>query len=363
MTRTDDADVLVVGAGISGLTASRELLKLGLTVVLLEARSRVGGRLASLDTGEGALDLGATWFWPNEPRIGALVSELQLDTHAQYLAGDALVQDASGVHRIRGNPIDVKSRRVTLGLQAVADSLAKELPHETIRYGSPVERILRTRDGVSADTATGRYVGQHLVIAIPPALAMSSIDFEPPLAEGTARLARATPVWMGGMTKVVAKYATPFWREAGLAGACMSHTGPMREVHDMSGADGSPAALFGFAPPLAPGEPTVDREAILDQLQALFGSKAPEPVTLTIHDWRAERFTSPPGVERLQAYELFGDPLYAKPEMDGHVHWASTETAPAFPGHIEGALLAAARAVEAIARSGKDRSGASRNLI
>lgn len=331
--------------------------------MLLEARSRVGGRLASLDTGEGGLDLGATWFWPNEPRIGALVSELQLDTHAQYLAGDALVQDASGVHRIRGNPIDVESRRVTLGLQAVADSLARELLPETIRYGSPVERILRTGAGVAADTATGRYEGQHLVIAIPPALAMSSIDFEPPLSEGTARLARATPVWMGGMTKVVARYATPFWREAGLAGACMSHAGPMREVHDMSGAHGSPAALFGFAPPLAPDEPTVDREAILDQLRALFGSTAPEPVTLTIHDWRAERFTSPPGVERLQAYELFGDPLYAKPEMDGHVHWASTETAPAFPGHIEGALLAAARAVEAIAHSGKDRSGASRNFI
>ena len=53
---------------------------------------------------------------------------------------------------------------------------------------------------------------------------------------------------MGGITKVVARYADAFWRRSGLSGSAISHVGPMREVHDMSGVDGVPGALFGFVP-------------------------------------------------------------------------------------------------------------------
>lgn len=150
------------------------------------------------------------------------------------------------------------------------------------------------------------------------------------------------------MTKVVAVYARPFWREVGLAGAAISHLGPMREVHDMSGADGSPAALFGFVPPTAIGCPTVREDEVVAQLVALFGPEAATPRAILVQDWRSEVFTSPPGVETRHAHELFGHSVFASAGLGGRLHWASTETAPAFAGHIEGALLAGELAAEAV---------------
>ena len=124
--------------------------------------------------------------------------------------------------------------------------------------------------------------------------------------------------------------------------------GPLREVHDTSGKDGDPAALFGFAPPTQPGQPTVREDAVLRQLVEMFGAEAASPEELVICDWRHEPFTSPPGVEELQAYETFGHPCYQSPAFGGRLHWASTETSLAFPGHVEGALRAADRAARAV---------------
>jgi monoamine oxidase len=122
----------------------------------------------------------------------------------------------------------------------------------------------------------------------------------------------------------------------------------MREMHDMSGPDGVSAALFGFVPPGSVGALTVSESAIHNQLRSLLGDEAPAPTRILVQDWRNEALTSPPGVEGLQGYETFGHPLYATPFLGGRAHWASTETAAAFPGHIEGALVAATRAADAV---------------
>ena len=150
------------------------------------------------------------------------------------------------------------------------------------------------------------------------------------------------------MTKVVALYERAFWRDAGLAGAVMSHVGPMREVHDMSGPSGHPAALFGFVPPVTPGAPTVTEDAVRRQLRALFGPHAPVPTEVIVCDWRSEPFTTPPRSDALQAYETYGHPIFQQAALGGRLHWASTETAREFAGHIEGALWAGSRAASAV---------------
>ncbi len=47
-------------------------------------------------------------------------------------------------------------------------------------------------------------------------------------------------------------------------------------------------------------------------------------------------------------YQRFGHRRYADPLLGGRVHWAGTETSPEVPGHVEGALAAAERAVRAV---------------
>jgi monoamine oxidase len=233
-------------------------------------------------------------------------------------------------------------------MQELAHAVARDLPPGTVRLDHPVTRIGADEGTVTAQTPKGSFHSDHLILAVPPALAASRIDFVPGLDETTVALARMTPVWMGAITKVVARFSTPFWRAHGLAGAAISHVGPMREIHDMSGREGAPAALFGFVPPRQVGQPTVDSGEVLGQFVETFGPEAASPEELVIHDWRNEPFTSPPGVEGLQAYETFGHRHYMSPALGGRVHWASSETSAEYPGHIEGALAAADRAARAV---------------
>ncbi|MFJ9854629.1 FAD-dependent oxidoreductase [Streptomyces sp. NPDC101150] len=178
-----------------------------------------------------------------------------------------------------------------------------------------------------------------------PALALERIDFSGALTVDLTRLARATPVWMGGVVKVVARYATPFWRAAGLAGAAFSRTGPFQEIHGRSGPDGHPAALFGFAHGPASGPDFAT--AVTAQLHQLFGPAPAAPEALHLQDWSSEPWTATASVRRLTDHGLFGHALYQRPALDGRLHRASTETALDHAGHGEGALAAADRAAQA----------------
>ncbi|MEO0495333.1 MAG: FAD-dependent oxidoreductase [Actinomycetota bacterium] len=342
----DVVDVVVIGAGIGGLHAARLLHEVGRTVVVLERRDRIGGRLRTDELAGAPVDLGATWFWPNEPRVNALVAEHGLRTHPQNLAGDAIYHEPSGSKRVDGNPLDVPSGRFSDGAASLARAEAARLPVDAIRLATTATQIDATGDDLVISTDDGTTLAaREVIVALPPALAVADLAFVPALDPAVAAVAAATPVWMGTTTKVVIRFAEPFWRPAGLAGSAISHYGPMREIHDMSGADGD-AALFGFVPRTGGAAP--DEPAIRRQLSELFGPGHPEPLAIMILDWSTERATTPPGAETLTDYGTYGHRVFQTPTLGDRLHWASTETAPVNPGHIDGALAAAARAAGAI---------------
>ena len=97
-TTTDSTDVVVVGAGLAGLTAARELKRNGASVIVLEARDRVGGRTHSVVENGGVLvEHGGQWVGPTQDRVLALIDELGLETFTQYSDGENL-QFTHGQH-------------------------------------------------------------------------------------------------------------------------------------------------------------------------------------------------------------------------------------------------------------------------
>ncbi|MGB5311847.1 MAG: flavin monoamine oxidase family protein [Polyangiales bacterium] len=85
-------DVVVVGAGLSGLCAARKLRAQGASVVVVEARDRVGGRTLTKQIGDGAFDVGGQWIGPDQKRVHALVDELGLETTPTYTDGKKVLE-------------------------------------------------------------------------------------------------------------------------------------------------------------------------------------------------------------------------------------------------------------------------------
>jgi monoamine oxidase len=94
------ADVVIVGAGLSGLRAARVLADAGRRVIVLEARPRVGGRLLDAFLGDGVqADLGAQWVGSDHARVQGLASELGIEMFSQFGDGKNLL-DVGGTRRL-----------------------------------------------------------------------------------------------------------------------------------------------------------------------------------------------------------------------------------------------------------------------
>jgi monoamine oxidase len=87
--RARRADVVVIGAGFAGLTAARELVRAGRSVIVLEARHRVGGRVLNKEVGGGVIsERGATFIGPTQTHIARLARELNVGTFPAFDDGD-----------------------------------------------------------------------------------------------------------------------------------------------------------------------------------------------------------------------------------------------------------------------------------
>jgi monoamine oxidase len=91
------ADVIVVGAGLAGLTAASKVAAAGKRVLVLEARDRVGGRTLNHDIGGGKVaDLGGTFIGPTQDHVAALVKDLGIGTFPTYFQGQNVFVDRQG---------------------------------------------------------------------------------------------------------------------------------------------------------------------------------------------------------------------------------------------------------------------------
>jgi len=97
------ADVVVIGAGLAGLSAARSLVADGSEVVVLEARDRVGGRTLNHPIGaEKIVEVGGQWVGPGQDRVLAVIRELGLETFDTYTDGRNLFEHGGRLRAYRG---------------------------------------------------------------------------------------------------------------------------------------------------------------------------------------------------------------------------------------------------------------------
>ncbi|MDB5472227.1 MAG: hypothetical protein JWR84_3787 [Caulobacter sp.] len=94
-----EADVIVVGAGMSGLRAAKDLVGLGHTVIVLEAKDRVGGRVKAAELAGRKIDLGGQWVGPHQTELRGEAARLGIQPYPQNFDGDIISQ--LGGHRAR----------------------------------------------------------------------------------------------------------------------------------------------------------------------------------------------------------------------------------------------------------------------
>ncbi|GGF04221.1 flavin monoamine oxidase family protein [Mycetocola zhadangensis] len=123
-------DVVIIGAGASGLTAATRLREAGLSVAVLEARDRVGGRLWTNDIDGATLEIGGQWVSPDQDALIETLAELGLETYSRYREGDSVYINASGtLTRFTGEifPVEASTQREMERLITVLDELVADI--------------------------------------------------------------------------------------------------------------------------------------------------------------------------------------------------------------------------------------------
>lgn len=337
-------EVIIIGAGLSGLSAAYFLNKAGIKPLVMEARERTGGRVLTVEAGNATpVEMGATWFTGKHLHLLSLLKELNLPFFSQYQEGvgvfETNLSEEAQLFQIPST--GESSYRMAGGTSKLIDKLLESIEKEQLVLGSPITQVSDHKDHVEIISKEGEVFScKNLIITIPPFLIVSQkIAFDPPLPAELLHIMGNTHTWMGEAVKFAVAYQEPFWRRQGYAGVVFSHVGIAQEIHDHCNFEETLYALKGFLSAEAYALSKEEREAeVIAQLTRLLGKEASDYLSYTEKLWKEEAFTYADYRKYVMPHQHNGHQMYACPLMNGKIQLAGTETAPYYGGYLNGAV-------------------------
>jgi renalase len=166
-------DVLIIGAGVAGLTLASELQKQGKDILVLEKSRGLGGRSATRTINSSRLDHGAQYFTARDERFQKQVDD--------WLARGHVKVWSHGFHRLtekgleapaRGNPRYVFPQ----GMNAIGKLLGEG---SNVRTQTKVTSVEKKAEGWQISSDTGEtFTAKTLILNMPPEQALSLCAFE-----------------------------------------------------------------------------------------------------------------------------------------------------------------------------------------
>jgi monoamine oxidase len=371
MTTDRATRVIVVGAGMAGISAARAIADAGVECVVLEARDRIGGRLHTVDVGGSPVDLGGSWvhtpignpltevaarhgvalvpgsflddavIWDDGPvgeaeaerlqrALGedfpAWVETAELDLRtsaAEGIARFVAAQDVSGAARDRllahlrafaeaeaSGPAEDASLLAAAAVEEYEGDPIGDLPVGgyrelvsriaaplDIRLGTEVTGVEHGPAGVVVRTAAGAAEpGTHAIVTVPlGVLKAQALRFDPPLP--AERLSAIDRLGFGRFEKLVLRFGTPFWSEAGLPHVFTLDTAGRQGISLLLGLDrfgvGPVLVAFGFgtgAGAVSDGSEDEAVARVLVLLERILDSPPPQPVATARSAWADDPF-------------------------------------------------------------------------
>ena len=338
--------VIVIGAGLCGLYTAFLLQKKGIEVLILEANTRIGGRIKTI-TGTTAvtMEMGATWFGNQHRHLLEVLHTFELPYFRQHTKGISLFETMSFVppQKFEISDSEEPSFRIEGGTATLIDRLVSEIGLQHIKSQTKIVAIKEENNQLIVTDSSGTsYSADKVISTIPPNLLVNSVIFEPKLPDNFTQLAKKTHTWMGESIKFAVEYKTPFWKHNNYSGTLFSQASIIQEMYDHSTADNSGFALKGF---LNGGTAVLSfeerKEKVIVQLTTFFGPEATDYVCYYENVWREEPLTFEPYEQLVFAHQNNGHSLFKTPLLNEKLYVSGAETANQNPGYMDGAIFAA----------------------
>lgn len=344
-----ESDIIIIGAGLTGLTIAYLLRKQNISVTIVEARERVGGRIHTKYSDTLApQEMGATWLGRKHTALVNLLKELNIGVFKQELGTTAIYEaiSTSPPQLVSLPPNNEPSYRIQNGTSTLINALVNKLDTDQIYLNETIQRIDNESFGVSLKSGDHHFKASKVVSTLPPNLFLNTITVSPSLPDSVVNVGKQTHTWMGESIKISLTYKTPFWR-TNSSGTIVSNVGPIPEMYDHSNYENNRFALKGFLNGTYFSLTKSERLGlIMTQLEKYYGSAAQHFLTYEETVWRKEQFTFSDYESHILPHQNNGHSIFRQAFLDRKLWLAGAETAMQFPGYMDGAVRSAMFVVE-----------------